>query len=81
MFFTSLVLVSRESIEDLQYMDAAFHICKSSTGTPLACFIVDLGVAVGETPYTPSCDVFFTKSVGCFLHNDLLAISLDVFFL
>ena len=39
MFFTSLVLVSRESIVDLQYVDAALRICKSTVGTSLACFI------------------------------------------
>ena len=56
------------------------HICKSSMGTPLACFIMDLGVAVRETPYIPSCDVHFTKDVGCFLSNDVLATSLHVSF-
>ena len=81
MFFVSLVLVSGESVVDLLYMDTTFRICKSSAGTLLACFIVDLGVAVRETPYTPSCDVYFTKSVGCFLHNDVLTTSLDVSFL
>ena len=39
---------------------------------------MDLGVAVGETPYIPNCDVCFTKDVGCFLHNDVLTTSLDV---
>ena len=81
MFFASLVLVSGEFIVDLQYMDATFCICKSSMGTPLVCFIMELGVAVRETPYTPSCDVSFTKSVGCFCRNDVLATSLYVSFL
>ena len=41
MFFTSLVLVGGESIVDLQYVDATLCICKSTTGTSLACFIMD----------------------------------------